>query len=450
MIIFPIGHEKQIVRRMPWVTLAVVALNLVLFLVSRYSAEGTTKKADELLGEILSYQQSHPWTKLPPDVTKNLELNDRQMMQLLEDAYNETGYEPPKAEQEANQVELNRMGKEFASVLEAHPFLRYGFIPGKPTVLAFFTSMFIHGGWLHLIFNMWFFYLAGPPIEDVFGRVGFALFYLGTGVVAALTHMAMFPDSMTPMVGASGAIAGLMGAFFARFWRTKISFFYLFGFWARGTFDAPAWLMLPFWLIGELWFALLWQEPGGVGYWAHVGGFAAGALGAWLIKAFRLEERLIAPAIDRRIEQAHTSAFDQGLDRLAAGDPLGAREPLLKSLEKDPANPHLLEALWRSYESVGESREGERYILAAIEGEIRKNAWRSAFHLWSEMARLTENPGPPSLRWKLAKGMKTADPFMAGDVFKTLVDDPAAGELGPKAAAEIRDLVEKGYLAEGV
>lgn len=448
-MIFPIAHEKQVVRRMPWVTILFIGLNLVLFLYTRYSVEGTEKSVDEKLEKVLTFWQNHPWTKLPPEVTRNVDEELKQFSRLMDDMYNETGYEPSQAEQKKDQEELNRLGKEFESTLFEHPFLQYGFIPGKPTLLGFLACMFIHGGWLHLIFNMWFFYLAGPSIEDVYGRIGFVLFYLGAGAAATLTHMAAFPNSMIPVVGASGAIAGLMGAFFVRFWRSKITFFYFFGFWARGTFDAPAWFMLPLWLIEQLWFAFLMQERGGVGYWAHIGGFAAGALGAWLIKAFRLEERLIAPAIDRRIEQTHTSAFDQGLDRLAAGDPLGAREPLLKSLEKDPANPHLLEALWRSYEAVGETREGERYILAAIEGEIRKNAWRSAFHLWSEMARLTESQGPPSLRWKLAKGMKTADPFMAGDVFKTLVDDPAAGELGPKAAAEIRDLVEKGYLGEG-
>ncbi|MBP7866637.1 MAG: rhomboid family intramembrane serine protease [Acidobacteria bacterium] len=449
-MIFPVAHEKQVVRRMPWMSILFIGLNFVLFLLSHYSAQGTEKKAEEQLQKVLDYWQAHPWTKLPPEVTKNAGEEVKQFASLMEQMYNETGYEPSLAEQKNHQEELNRMGKEFESALFEHPFLRYGFIPGKPTLLAFFACMFIHGGWLHLLFNMWFFYLAGPSIEDVYGRTGFVIFYLGTGAAATLTHMAMFSSSMVPVVGASGAIAGLMGAFLVRFWHSKITLFYFFGFWARGTFDAPAWLMLPLWLIEQVWFAFLMQEQGGVGYWAHIGGFVAGALGAWLIKALRVEERVIAPGIDRRIEQTHTSIFDQGLDRLAAGDPIGAREPLLKALEKDPCNPDLLEALWKSYEAVGETREGERYILAAIEGEVRKNAWRSAFHLWSELARLSENRGSPSLRWKLAKGMKTADPFMAGDVFQTLVDDPAAGELAAKAAAEIRDLVEKGYYREGV
>ena len=111
--------------------------------------------------------------------------------------------------------------------------------------------MFLHGGWLHLFGNLLLLFLTGPFIEDRWGRPAFLAFYLAAGLAAAGLFVARFPELSLPLIGASGAIAGCMGAFLVRFFRTRMQYFYWFGIFV-GTFSAPAWLMLPLWFGNEL------------------------------------------------------------------------------------------------------------------------------------------------------------------------------------------------------
>jgi len=153
------------------------------------------------------------------------------------------------------------------------------------------TSMFLHGGWVHLIANMWFLWLFGNNVEDSMGKLRFLVFYLLTGVAAAAAHVFMAPASPVPMVGASGAISGVMGAYLVLYPRIRIQTLFIFVFILR-IIAVPAWLVL------ILWFALQvvsgWADPmmvSGVAVWAHVGGFVAGVL---LVKPF--ENRALVAA----------------------------------------------------------------------------------------------------------------------------------------------------------
>ena len=155
---------------------------------------------------------------------------------------------------------------------------------------------------------MWFLWLCGVNLEDRWGRWLFLPFYLCAGVAGALLHRALAPDAFVPVIGASGAIAGAMGAFLVTMARTRISFAYvlLISFRPRaGTFQSPAYVMLPLWLGSELLGA--WLKPGdGTAHWAHVGGFAFGAAVAAVLKlscrtqARRPDERQVTTAQDPR------------------------------------------------------------------------------------------------------------------------------------------------------
>src|SRR5262249_7111123 len=140
---------------------------------------------------------------------------------------------------------------------------RFGFIAREHRWGKVLTSMFVHGGWGHLLGNLYVFALAAPFLEDVFGRLLFTGLYLAGGAVAVLAGFCLAPDSARPLTGASGAIAALMGAFLVRFGTTRIRFAYWIPFlWpmeilaekvkgaqrlCRGTIPAPAWLVLPLW-----------------------------------------------------------------------------------------------------------------------------------------------------------------------------------------------------------
>jgi membrane associated rhomboid family serine protease len=145
------------------------------------------------------------------------------------------------------------------------------------------TSMFLHGGWFHLIGNMWFLWLFGNNVEDSMGHGRYLGFYLLSGLAAATVQSFASPNSVIPMVGASGAISGIMGAYVVLYPRVRVHMLvFLFIFITRIV--VPAYLMLGYWFLLQLLGGSMATEQGGVAFYAHVGGFIAGAL---LISAFK-------------------------------------------------------------------------------------------------------------------------------------------------------------------
>jgi membrane associated rhomboid family serine protease len=155
------------------------------------------------------------------------------------------------------------------------------------------TSMFLHGSWMHLLGNMWFLWLFGNNIEDSMTRPRFVAFYLLCGLAAALAQVAANPDSAVPMVGASGAISGVMGAYLVLFPRVRVYTMVPLGFFLQ-SFPLPAWVMLIYWsflqLAGGV-TSVVSEQSGGVAFWAHIGGFVAGVV---LVKVFDRRDRVIA------------------------------------------------------------------------------------------------------------------------------------------------------------
>jgi rhomboid family protein len=151
---------------------------------------------------------------------------------------------------------------------------------GPHHYLHVLSSMFLHGSWMHIIMNMWFFWIFGNNIEDSMGRWRFAGFYLMCGVAAALAQVAMDPASPVPVVGASGAISGVMGAYLVLYPRVRVFTLVPLGFFLT-TIALPAWAMLGYWIVlqflGGLPELAGAQGNGGVAFWAHIGGFVIGA-----------------------------------------------------------------------------------------------------------------------------------------------------------------------------
>ncbi len=142
------------------------------------------------------------------------------------------------------------------------------------------TSMFLHGGWTHLIGNMWYLWIFGDNVEDVLGHARFLLFYLACGVVAALLHVATNASSDLPTVGASGAIAGVLGAYALRYPGARVVTLVPLFFFIR-IVALPAWVVLGLWFLLQLLLGIgtLGHTPtGGIALWAHIGGFAFGWL----------------------------------------------------------------------------------------------------------------------------------------------------------------------------
>ncbi len=164
-------------------------------------------------------------------------------------------------------------------------------VVGAPHYTTILTSMFTHGGWLHLIGNMVFLWVFGNNIEDVMGHGRFIVFYLLCGVVAAGAQMLVGPNSVVPMVGASGAISGVLGAYLLLYPRVRVHTLLFFGFYVT-TVALPAYVMLGYWavlqLLGGL-VSLSGIDQGGTAFFAHIGGFATGLL---LIRFFASDDAL--------------------------------------------------------------------------------------------------------------------------------------------------------------
>jgi len=153
------------------------------------------------------------------------------------------------------------------------------------TFLTILTSIFVHGSVLHLLGNVWVLWIFGDNIEDHLGHVIYPIFYLVCGVLASMTHIYANPSSQVPSIGASGAIAGVMGAFLLRYPQARVQLLVMFSYLANVVW-VSAWAVLAIWfgmqVLGTVWIQLLFNHglrtSGGVSYWAHVGGFVTGMI----------------------------------------------------------------------------------------------------------------------------------------------------------------------------
>jgi len=193
-----------------------------------------------------------------------------------------------------DQRSLNLLIAQFGVV----PSHLAAFLAGSPryplpaVVLPFFTSLFLHGGWMHVIGNMWFLFIFGDNVEDYLGHFKYLVFYLLTGVIAMMTQVVVDLHSALPAVGASGAIAGVLGAYFVLYPKARVlTWFFVFVIWI------PAWIVLGYWFLLQFLggtatvLSVQAHNMGGIAFWAHVGGFVSGAL---LIRIFG-ERQLRSP-----------------------------------------------------------------------------------------------------------------------------------------------------------
>ena len=167
----------------------------------------------------------------------------------------------------------------------------YGFVPAEFNPLTIFTSMFMHGGFAHVIGNMWFLYIFGDNVESILGHIKFFMFYLACGIGAALAQFFIEPTSQVPMIGASGAVAGVLGAYMIRFPKARVHVLTVIIIFIT-TFVVPAQIVLGLWFLMQLsggLGSLGVDTTGGVAWFAHIGGFIIGVTSLKYFQNFRIE-----------------------------------------------------------------------------------------------------------------------------------------------------------------
>ena len=316
-MLIPIKHENMAARRWPVVTLALIAINVLVFLFTISAIDDEGPQLGEIREHILLLAAAHPELKLQseaqtlvdgfkkshPEAWKQVQNPNRELIDAY-DARIKMSQDPSML-----QSEMDTLNQQYASLAAVSITQRYAFVPVQPTAISYLTANFLHGGWLHLIGNMWFLWLAGFVLEDVWGRWLYSAFYLISGVAALQFYAWTNPGSVTPTLGASGAVAALMGAFLVRFPKMKIEMAWLF-FFRLYRFKAAAYWLLPLWLFMEIFYGSLMGSSSGVAHWAHVGGFLFGAAAALAIQHSGLEHK-VSKAIEEQVNWTTDAELEQ-------------------------------------------------------------------------------------------------------------------------------------------
>lgn len=307
-MLIPTGHENLEGRRWPWITIAIILLNFLAFALTHGRMEAEAQRILETKIRILMLEGYHGDLDKTPAVAAMIE-RFKASKPYLWDRIRDPQRRPEDLwDIEMREYDRSQANAEMARLAaqmeqnERNSFLeKYAFFSHKRTAISYVTAAFLHAGWFHIIFNMWFLWLAGSVLEDSWGRIVYPVFYLAAGAFAFHVQALADPNSLAAGVGASGAVAGLMGAFLVRYFKTKIHFalVYAIGFLPRlWRFRSPAYVMLPLWLGLQFFSASMVGEFGdGVAYWAHIGGFLLGTAVALGLKFSGIEKK-----VDKAIE----------------------------------------------------------------------------------------------------------------------------------------------------
>ena len=275
--------------------------------------------------------------------------------------------------------------------------------------ISYVTANFLHGSWLHLIGNMWFLWLAGFVLEDPWGPVLYPIFYLLAGAAAIQFYAWTNPGGITACLGASGAVSALMGACLVRFPKMKIDVAWLF-FVRIGTFKAPAYWLLPLWVLGEIFSGTLYGNVGGVAHWAHVGGFLFGAVAAIAIQYSGLE-RTANKALDDKVEWNNDAELEQASSMMDHGQ-LADAIALLTSYVA--AKPNSLDA-WNMLRQIHtRQNDTKSYLDATVKIcslHLRAHEVEPAFQLYAEFIDSGGSKMPVGTWLDLCKGAEELQEF---------------------------------------
>ena len=324
-MLIPIKHENMTARRWPVITLALIAINTVVFLFTMTAMDDEPPQLGEVKSHILILAAAHPELKMKPEsqhLVDGFKESHPDQWKQVQNPYRDIidAYDAKIKMTESGstlQAEMDSLNDQLVKLSETSVTEQYAFIPAVHRPISYITANFMHGGWLHLIGNMWFLWLAGFVLEDVWGRWLYSVFYLIAGAAALQFYAWTNPGSMTPTLGASGAVAALMGAFLVRFPKMKIKMAWLFFIRIR-TFQAPAWCLLPLWLLTEMFYGSLLGSSSGVAHWAHVGGFLFGALAAVGIQHSGLEHKA-NQAIEEKLGWTADTELEKAGDMMEHG-----------------------------------------------------------------------------------------------------------------------------------
>ncbi len=354
-MLIPIRHENMSAQRWPVITFALIAINVVVFLGTFQAIENQQKQLGKVKLHILLLAAAHPELNMSSDVQEIVNGAKNQFpkqWQQLGSPYRHA-LDPWDAEMQKNQdaeslqSDMDSLGSQLQQLRATSITEQYAFVPAHPAPISYLTANFLHGGWLHLIGNMWFLWLAGFVLEDFWGRWLYSAFYVIAGAAALQFHAWLNPGSIIPTLGASGAVAALMGAFLVRFPKMKIEMLW----WAFRPvrFKAPAYWLLPLWLFIEVFYGSVFGQASTVAHWAHVGGFVFGALAGLGLRYSGLEHKA-HQQIEQELTLQNDSEIQQASELIDKSQPDAAEIILKDYLAKKPDSADACNLLLHIYQ----------------------------------------------------------------------------------------------------
>jgi membrane associated rhomboid family serine protease len=390
-MLIPLRHENMQGRRWPVITIGLIALNVFIFLGTHWKMDEQGEQEGRVKAHVLMLAAMHPELKMPDDVQQYVSAFEARNPALwthiqtpnrrVEDAWDAKIRlnDDPTSLQE----EMDSLAQQFQELRKVSIRDHYAFLPGEPKSGTYLTANFLHSGWLHLIGNMWFLWLAGFILEDTWGRLIYPIFYLIAGAFALQVHAWFNPGSMVATIGASGAVAALMGAFLARFPNMKIQMAWVLGLLRVYKFHAAAYWLLPLWLLTEIFYGSLFGQASGVAHWAHVGGFVFGAAVGFGIRKSGLEQ-VAEKAIQEKIAWVSHPLLAEANEQMEKGQLDAAVENLKKLITENPdsvdAYRMLQQIYWRKND-LNAHREALEKLCALL---LKRKETQEAVQIYDE------------------------------------------------------------------
>jgi membrane associated rhomboid family serine protease len=438
-MLIPLRHENMQGRRWPVITFGIIALNAIVFL----GTHGTMEKQGPEFGEVkvhlLILAAMHPDAKIQgkaqefittvqtknPKLWKQVENQNRDLQDAWDAKMRLMADEHPELIQE----EMDSLAARYEELESTSILSKYAFIPAHPTFTGIVAGNFLHGGWLHLIGNMWFLWLAGAVLEDTWGRIIYPAFYLIAGMLAFQVHALANPGSLIPTIGASGAIAGLMGAFLVRFPTTKIEMGWLF-FYRFYRFKMAAYWLLPLWLGIEILYGSALGQTSGVAHWAHVGGFVFGALIALGVRKSGLEQ-IAEQGIQEKISWVSHPLLVTAGEHMEKGKLDEAATSLNKLLAEKPDSIDAYRMLQRIHWQKSDLPAHCDAVAKLLALEIKANDHEGALQTFQDFRNAGVGKLPASLWLEFCRQLETQpDVSRAADEYLDLANSYPAERPG--------------------
>jgi membrane associated rhomboid family serine protease len=398
------------VRRWPIITLALILANLLIFAGTHQTVDEQDSQLWRVRKHILILAATHPNLLVGPE---SREFVDGFQSQFPEDWVE---LQSPKSDADDDwaarirqiddpaslQAEMDSLAADYSRLAASSITERYAFVPAHPKPITYLTSTFLHADWWHVLGNMWFLWLAGFVLEDAWGRPLYLIVYVAAGAMACQFDAWASPLSIVRSVGASGAVAGLMGAFLVRFPRMKIQMtwcfdFGVFRFW---RFWMRAYWLLPLWALVEINYGMGPRDE--IGHWAHVGGFLFGAFAAIAIRYSGLEHKL-HKAIEEKVTWTPATEITHASDLMEQREFDEAAKLLNEYLTMKPDSVEAWNLLRAVHWQKSEIPAYRELTVKICELHLKAREYETAWQTYEEFLQVGGDRMPPDVWLNLCR-----------------------------------------------